>query len=337
MALFEHWAWIPMAACVAIFCLWLTGCTLAQNSASSSPQPMPRPTISPPMTITVFETITTESAVPTRQTIVQIASPPPQTNTEQRIHTIQADDTLLDIAIRYDISLESLLLANPDVDPRALQIGQQLTIPNIDDSTEETTRPAPVPLIVSSPECYPTSTDSALCIGLIRNNQPQPVEQISLSVAIERDAAVIQESTVVIEQSFVEPGGIAPYRAIFNGVEAEEVERVVVTLQSAVLTNTINDRFANLDIKNDSLVQDGNRFIFSADIVNVGERTSQSPRLILTLLDADDRVYGYRIWEGNAPLFPEVSARAQLSILPATPTNPANLTYQLHAEARLVN
>jgi LysM repeat protein len=46
-----------------------------------------------------------------------------------RTHTVQPGDTLLAIAERYDTTVDAIRAANPGVDPAALRIGQELTIP----------------------------------------------------------------------------------------------------------------------------------------------------------------------------------------------------------------
>lgn len=46
-----------------------------------------------------------------------------------QMYTIQPGDTLYKIALRFQISLSSLLAANPGVDPNRLRIGQQIRIP----------------------------------------------------------------------------------------------------------------------------------------------------------------------------------------------------------------
>jgi LysM repeat protein len=43
-------------------------------------------------------------------------------------HTIQAGDTLLDIAFEYNVSVEALLEANPSLNPSALRIGEVIVI-----------------------------------------------------------------------------------------------------------------------------------------------------------------------------------------------------------------
>ena len=48
---------------------------------------------------------------------------------EEGVYRIQSGDTLSAIAKRFGVSLSALLAANPTVNPRALQIGQRIVIP----------------------------------------------------------------------------------------------------------------------------------------------------------------------------------------------------------------
>lgn len=52
--------------------------------------------------------------------------PPPTT---VRNHRVQAGDTLVSIARRYNVKLESVLAANPTLNPRRMQVGQSIAIP----------------------------------------------------------------------------------------------------------------------------------------------------------------------------------------------------------------
>lgn len=49
--------------------------------------------------------------------------------THQRSYSVQAGDTLSKIASMYKIPLSRLLQSNPSIDPRRLQIGQNVVIP----------------------------------------------------------------------------------------------------------------------------------------------------------------------------------------------------------------
>lgn len=46
------------------------------------------------------------------------------------LYTIQSGDTFSKLAKRFKVSLAAILNANPDVDPHALQIGQQVVVPS---------------------------------------------------------------------------------------------------------------------------------------------------------------------------------------------------------------
>ena len=48
---------------------------------------------------------------------------------EEGVYAIQSGDTLSAVAKRFGVSLNTLLAANPAVNPRALQIGQKIVIP----------------------------------------------------------------------------------------------------------------------------------------------------------------------------------------------------------------
>lgn len=46
-----------------------------------------------------------------------------------RTYTVKPGDTLYSISVRYGISLDALIAANPGVDSRNLQVGRRLRIP----------------------------------------------------------------------------------------------------------------------------------------------------------------------------------------------------------------
>jgi murein DD-endopeptidase MepM/ murein hydrolase activator NlpD len=51
------------------------------------------------------------------------------------VYLVQSGDTLSSIAIRFNISVNDLIAANPSVDPNALAVGQQLVIPGLEGIT----------------------------------------------------------------------------------------------------------------------------------------------------------------------------------------------------------
>jgi len=93
--------------------------SLPGNRNLSIPQPARTNTIAQPL-----------------QPRVNPQSPPPSSTRQvasstatQRQHKISAGDTPSSIARRYNVKLDSLLTANPSLNPRRLQVGQNLVIP----------------------------------------------------------------------------------------------------------------------------------------------------------------------------------------------------------------
>jgi len=54
----------------------------------------------------------------------------PATESEENIYRVKANDTLTKIAAEHGVSLDSLMAANPNVNPLRLQIGQSIRIPS---------------------------------------------------------------------------------------------------------------------------------------------------------------------------------------------------------------
>jgi uncharacterized protein YkwD len=72
--------------------------------------------------VTVTPTPKAPTATPTPR-----FSPTP--TPEPVLHVIEAGDTLMDLAVFYDTSIEVIMLANEVSDPRRLQVGQEILIP----------------------------------------------------------------------------------------------------------------------------------------------------------------------------------------------------------------
>jgi len=67
------------------------------------------------------------------------------------LHTIAPGDTPYMLAKQYEVSLESILQANPDMDPHNLRIGGQICIPGISQAPPAAPEPAPMPMPTPTP------------------------------------------------------------------------------------------------------------------------------------------------------------------------------------------
>lgn len=101
-------------------------------------------------------------------------------------YTVVKNDTMLGIAMRFGVSLEDLMAANPEVHPRFLSIGTVLVIPFDEDSQEFIPNPTPIPMGMADPTCYQSADGGLWCFLLIGNNNSQAVENVSARIALER-------------------------------------------------------------------------------------------------------------------------------------------------------
>lgn len=80
---------------------------------------------------------------------------------ETRKHTIQSGETYYKISMKYGVSVDDLIAANPDVNHRALRVGQKI---NVSTPAKQAAKPSSAPSLASAPS-IPIS------------NTPAPVEK----------------------------------------------------------------------------------------------------------------------------------------------------------------
>lgn len=84
---------------------------------------------SEPAAVTTIATTTRATTTQPTTTIVLTETGSSDTQPQgAEYYTIESGDTLGSIAAQYDTTVEALLALNPDVDPNALQPGQQIRV-----------------------------------------------------------------------------------------------------------------------------------------------------------------------------------------------------------------
>lgn len=168
----KHWI---TAFCLILVLLALPGCQdqplvttteIRYEPVMISPYPLKTRTPSP-----------SPSPVTTSTEKPRLPSPTPL------YHSIQAGDTLIGIALRYDVSLDSLITANPGINSSQLSIGTEIIIPSEENgSAAGISNPTPMPVELSPPACYLTGSGEYWCILQAVNPGSSPVENISVLV-----------------------------------------------------------------------------------------------------------------------------------------------------------
>ncbi len=319
-----YWGWRPLvwAVCISV---WVSGCRLTSEAALTA-----SPTVTPPVTLTVRpRESATPTALPSVAALAAAPTQPPAAAPAALVYTVRPGDTLLGIALDFGLDVAALQAANPGVNPRGLQVGQQLIIP----PPTPTPLPPTLPLPLEPPLCYDTPTGALLCLGRVTNAGAAPVEHVRVQVQLwQGDATPLAAAEADVEQALIAPGGFAPYGVLIAdpGAAYDYVTAVLLAADSAPQAD---QRFVQLSIEDEQAARSAGRYVVSAVLHNPTPHAAGPARLVLTLLDANGRVTGYRVTvtaEGIAP-----GARLPVRI-EAVPQEGGRTTasHVLHAEAR---
>jgi LysM repeat protein len=161
------------------------------------------------------------------------------------VHQVEADDTLLGIAIRYGLTLDQLLAANPGIDPRFLSIGQELRIPGPDGEAPggllPTSTPLPLPLVGTA--CYPTAGGRLMCLATLVNDTESPLEGLTAQITLlSPENQVLDSQLAYAPLNLLPPGARMPLSAAFDLPDEAEV-RPRISLLSAFESLSADQRY----------------------------------------------------------------------------------------------
>ena len=252
-----------------------------------------------------YQTITPSATAPQPEGLVvsfqtPLPSPTPFT------YTIQSGDTLSQIAEKYNISLDALLAANPNIDPNAMPVGKTLLIPsNPQNATGEST-PTPVPAPVQQIECYPTIDRGLWCFALIHNDSNDFMENITAQVTLVSNGQTIASQTALLPLNILPPNASLPLTTYFApDVPLDAKPQVQILTGIRLLVS--DERYLPAAIQN-TLVQVDWSGLSAQVSGQVFLPADSKPAKIIwaaaTAYDETGRVVGVRRWESNAGLQP---------------------------------
>lgn len=335
-----YWGWRPLAFTVFV-CVWVAGCNLVSDASPSTASPTAYPritlTVGRPAPPSPRSTAAVTTAAPAETPTSAPATEAPSPSPTPVLYTVQSGDTLLDIALRFDISLEALRAANASADLTLLQPGQLLVIPV---STEEIApaivqaSPTPLALLVQPPTCYDTRGGTILCLGIVENTQDIPAGRVMVEVRLlHSGSAQPLVEVATIEQSLVLPGEIAPYRAAFDTLWSQFAGATAALLSAdAALESQVHA----LTVEATEVFLENGLFDVRADLVNGSEFTLQPVRAVITLENESGAVIGYRVTALNGDHLPPGSRMSlEIEIVPQVYPSTA-VRVNVYAEGRVV-
>jgi LysM repeat protein len=232
-------------------------------------------------------------------------TPLPSPSATPRTHVVVSGDELQIIARRYGIALDTLLSANPGINPLLLKVGAKLVIPaGTAAASSSLPTPTPVPLEIGQPGCSLTSEGELMCFISLHNNQPQAVENVSAVVRVFQPDGLILSKTALSPINLLPSGSSLALMAIFPSpvpqryqTSAELLAAIPVSPGSARYLPASLENL-RLDLFDSGLAADINATISlesghpAARVVWVGAAAYSS----------SGRVVGVRRWESSIPL-----------------------------------
>jgi hypothetical protein len=206
------------------------------------------------------------------------------------------------IALRHGIELETLLTANPTVDPAFLSVGTELKIPAsvaTPDAAQST--PTPVPAEVRPPDCYPVADGGLWCFLLVANPHVQALENLSAQILVSGYAGgEIASQTAFPPLNLLPPQSAMPLAAYFPPPVPEDFQPHGQLL-TALLLPAEDPRYAPAGVEDLEVeIQDG---ILAQVSGSVRLEEGSQPLLLLWVAavayDAAGRVVGLRKWDAG--------------------------------------
>ena len=248
-------------------------------------------------------TATPSPTSPNTPTPLPTATPTPRT------HVVKAREDLWGIALRYGVTLEDLLTANPTVNPRFLSVGATLQIPApLYTPTPDPSHPplpTPVSMALDMPACYPSGEGGLWCFASAINRQNFAIEGLSAEIRLydlESGEIISRSAYGVLNQ--VPPGGSMALSAYYPAPVPEQFE-VTAELITALPVPVAAERFLSVQQTGTevNLAGDG----LSAQIRGVfrlsdPQATAGQIAAVAIAYDAAGRVTGIRLWESAEPL-----------------------------------
>jgi len=284
--------------------IFFVGFSLA---ACSEVNEVANPIKAPTATLFPYQTPSPQFIEKLQVTLAMPPSPPPQPTPTAMTHKVVKGDTMLGIALRYGVSLEDLIAANPDINPSFLSIDTLLVIPAGENENFTLSLLTPLPLNIEDPICYPLGGGSgedggAWCFALVKNNQPIAVENLSAWVGLfSTNGKVLARQVAITPLNILPPGRALPLLVYFPPpVPGGGIPFVDLVSASPVIT--LNDRYleVELDAKEMEIGLDGLQATVRGSIFLPEKRPAASLIwIVASAYDSSNEIVGVRKWEAE--------------------------------------
>ena len=305
----------PLQAFVTcIFALiLLTGCGQVVTVAPT-PAPSPTATLDVAMVAATVPPTATPAPLTPAPTATPTITPTPVT------HTVASGESLLALADRYAVSVALLQEANGILDPCALQIGQELIIPNEEEPAVQaalTPTPTPMPAQVENLHLVETNTGGLWVMGEIVNQSQALMEQVRGGMALlDGSGATLVTAQALSALDLVRPGEAAPFAILLDSAP-EDFDGYAAYVASAV-PGYAGSYYRDLEVREVQGSPVGNvSYAVRGAVFNVGDQEANEIEVVITAYDPQGRVIAVRqVSPANSIIPPDGNIRFETTLTP---------------------
>ncbi len=256
-----------------------------------------------PSTLQPYQTMTPSATASGPEGLVVSFETPLPTPTPF-VYVVASGDTLSQIAEKFNVSLDVLMAANPNVDPNSMSLGQKLNIPsNPKNPTGEST-PTPVPFPVQQIACYPTADRGMWCFVLVHNDSNDFMENITAQVSLISNGQTISSQTALLPLNILPPNSSMPLTVYFApDVPSDAKPHAQILTGIRLLPG--DERYLPATLQNTLVQVDWSGLSAQVSGQVVLPADAKAAKLIwvaVTAYNEAGRVVGVRRWESNAEL-----------------------------------
>jgi LysM repeat protein len=223
------------------------------------------------------------------------------------LYEVQAGDTMGAIALRFGVSLDDLVAANPDVPPNSMSIGTRLRIPSNPANPSGASTPTPVPVPVRQVKCFPSADLGAWCFVLVYNDTPDALENLSAQVTLlDPGGNALASAPAISVLNILPPGSELPLVIFFPPVIPRDAEPVAQLLTGIRLA-TGDERYLPASLHNTlvEVIGSGRTAQVSGQVLLPADAPpAKTVWVAAVAYDLSGRVVGVRRWESTDGLAP---------------------------------
>jgi LysM repeat protein len=258
-----------------------------------TPTPQPTPTVGVEVAVATLPPTATPAPYTPAPTATPTVSPTPV------IHTIASGESLLAIAGRYGVSVAALQDANGILDPRLLQVGQQLVIPRPEEVDEAATAaltptPTPLPLVAENIYLNDTKIGGLWVLGEMLNPGAEALEQVRVGVTLlDENDQQLATAEGLVALDLLDPGRRAPFAVTFGESPGRFAAYRVYALHA--VPAYVGSYYRDLEVHD--VASEGERYAsytVTGLIRNVGPEDTVDVQVVVTAYDALNRVIAVR-------------------------------------------